>query len=161
MSLKKARELEPEINSIAENEEGVFELLELAERLEDLTRNVGMHAGGVLIAPGKLTDFTPLYCADGSSATVSQFDKDDVEKAAINYGPIEMRPLPMGHSAKRAFQPQRDADVGFGPGRGGTLPVSGGTVGVAIDGRGRPLVLPEDAGRRKELIKKWLWTVGG
>jgi DNA polymerase-3 subunit alpha len=42
-----------------------------------------MHAGGVLIAPGKLTDFTPLYCAEGSTAMVSQFDKDDVEKAGL------------------------------------------------------------------------------
>ena len=42
-----------------------------------------MHAGGVLIAPGKLTDFTPLYSAEGSGAMVSQFDKDDVEKAGL------------------------------------------------------------------------------
>jgi DNA polymerase-3 subunit alpha len=83
VSLKKARELEPEINSIAENEEGVPELLELAGRLEDLTRNVGMHAGGVLIAPGQLTDFCPLYCADSSTSVVSQFDKDDVESIGL------------------------------------------------------------------------------
>ncbi|HEU0187784.1 MAG TPA: DNA polymerase III subunit alpha, partial [Gallionellaceae bacterium] len=66
VSLKKARELEPEFNAIVNAEEGVEELLELCGRLEDLTRNVGMHAGGVLIAPGKLTDFCPLYCAEGS-----------------------------------------------------------------------------------------------
>jgi DNA polymerase-3 subunit alpha len=54
-----------------------------AEKLEGLTRNVGMHAGGVLIAPGKLTDFCPLYAADGTSSVVSQFDKDDVEKAGL------------------------------------------------------------------------------
>src|SRR5450759_3788734 len=83
VSLKKAREMEPEINSIAESEEGVPELLELAERLEDLTRNVGMHAGGVLIAPGQLTDFCPLYCADSSTSVVSQFDKDDVESIGL------------------------------------------------------------------------------
>jgi DNA polymerase-3 subunit alpha len=83
VSLKKARAMEPEINAIAEREEGVPELLELAERLEDLTRNVGMHAGGVLIAPGKLTDFCPLYCADSSESTVSQFDKDDVEAVGL------------------------------------------------------------------------------
>ena len=83
VSLKKARQMEPEINSIAENEEGVGELLELAERLEDLTRNVGMHAGGVLIAPGRLTDFCPLYCADSSTSVVSQFDKDDVESIGL------------------------------------------------------------------------------
>ena len=58
-------------------------MLELGERLEDLTRNVGMHAGGVLIAPGKLTDFCPLYCAEGSESTVSQYDKDDVEAVGL------------------------------------------------------------------------------
>ncbi len=83
VSLKKARELEPEFNAIINSEEGVEELLELGGRLEDLTRNVGMHAGGVLIAPGKLTDFCPLYCAEGSDSVVSQFDKDDVELAGL------------------------------------------------------------------------------
>ena len=83
VSLRKARETAPEINEIAEREEGVPELLELAERLEDLTRNVGMHAGGVLIAPGQLTDFCPLYCADAQASVVSQFDKDDVEAVGL------------------------------------------------------------------------------
>lgn len=88
VSLQKARETEPEINAIAEREEGVPELLELAARLEDLTRNVGMHAGGVLIAPGKLTDFCPLYSAENVQAgqdgkAVSQFDKDDVEAIGL------------------------------------------------------------------------------
>lgn len=83
VSLAKARQMEPEINAIAASEEGVEELLELAGRLEDLTRNVGMHAGGVLIAPGQLTDFCPLYCADSSTSVVSQFDKDDVEAIGL------------------------------------------------------------------------------
>ncbi len=83
VSLAKARMMEPEINAIAEREEGVPELLELAGRLEDLTRNVGMHAGGVLIAPGQLTDFCPLYCADSEASVVSQFDKDDVEAVGL------------------------------------------------------------------------------
>jgi DNA polymerase-3 subunit alpha len=83
VSLRKARELEPEFNAVIASEEGVEELLELGERLEDLTRNVGMHAGGVLIAPGKLTDFCPLYCAEGSGSVVSQLDKDDVEAVGL------------------------------------------------------------------------------
>ena len=83
VSLKKARELEPEFNAIISSEEGVEELLELGARLEDLTRNVGMHAGGVLIAPGKLTDFCPLYYAEGSDKGISQFDKDDVEQIGL------------------------------------------------------------------------------
>ena len=83
VSLAKAREMEPEFNAIIASEEGVEELMELGMRLEDLTRNVGMHAGGVLIAPGKLTDFCPLYCAEGSESTVSQYDKDDVEAVGL------------------------------------------------------------------------------
>ena len=83
VSLKKAREMEPEFNAVIASEEGVEELMELGERLEDLTRNVGMHAGGVLIAPGKLTDFCPLYCTEGSDSTVSQYDKDDVEAVGL------------------------------------------------------------------------------
>ena len=83
VSIRKAREMEPEFNSIVGSEEGVGDLLELCESLEDLTRNVGMHAGGVLISPGKLSDFCPLYCAEGSENAVSQFDKDDVEKVGL------------------------------------------------------------------------------
>jgi len=88
ISLKDAREKEPAINDRIEQEEEIRELWALAERLEGLTRNVGMHAGGVLIAPGKLTDFCPLYSAQGevdgvTQSVVSQFDKDDVEKAGL------------------------------------------------------------------------------
>ena len=66
-----------------QKEEEVRELLALGEKLEGLTRNVGMHAGGVLIAPGKLTDFCPLYAAEGTDNVVSQFDKDDVEAVGL------------------------------------------------------------------------------
>jgi DNA polymerase-3 subunit alpha len=83
ITLEKAREQEPAINERAGREEEIGELLALAEKLEGLTRNVGMHAGGVLIAPGKLTDFCPLYSAGGAESAVSQFDKDDVEKAGL------------------------------------------------------------------------------
>ena len=83
ITLEKAREQEPAIVERIEREEEIRELWTLAEKLEGMTRNVGMHAGGVLIAPGKLTDFCPLYSADGGATTVSQFDKDDVEKAGL------------------------------------------------------------------------------
>ena len=83
ITLADAREMEPQLKEREKNEEEVAELLALAEKLEGLTRNVGMHAGGVLIAPGKLTDFCPLYVADASDAAVSQFDKDDVEAVGL------------------------------------------------------------------------------
>jgi len=83
ITLKMAREMEPLLAEREQKEEEVRELLELGERLEGITRNVGMHAGGVLIAPGKLTDFCPLYCAEGTDSVVSQFDKDDVEAVGL------------------------------------------------------------------------------
>ncbi|MBC7778861.1 MAG: DNA polymerase III subunit alpha [Proteobacteria bacterium] len=78
-----AREVEPQIEAREKAEEEVAELLALGERLEGVVRNVGMHAGGVLIAPGKLTEFCPLYVAEGTDAAVSQFDKDDVEAVGL------------------------------------------------------------------------------
>ncbi len=83
LSLAKAIEAEPQLKAKLEEEEEVRELFDLAGRLEDLTRNVGMHAGGVLIAPGKLTDFCPLYSGDNGGSVVSQYDKDDVEKVGL------------------------------------------------------------------------------
>ena len=83
MTLEKALMVEPQLKQLMQGEEEVRELIDLARSLEGLARNVGMHAGGVIIAPGKLTDFTPLYCAENASAMVSQFDKDDVEKAGL------------------------------------------------------------------------------
>ncbi|MEW6120496.1 MAG: DNA polymerase III subunit alpha [Pseudomonadota bacterium] len=83
VSLAKALEMEPQLKERYDAEEEVRALFGLAEKLEELTRNVGMHAGGVLIAPGKLTDFCPLYRAEGSDSVVSQYDKDDVEAIGL------------------------------------------------------------------------------
>src|SRR5262245_1890354 len=83
ITLADARAMEPQLKERERNEEEVRELLALAEQLEGLTRNVGMHAGGVLIAPGRLTDFCPLYAADGSGSVVSQFDMKDVEAVGL------------------------------------------------------------------------------
>ena len=83
-TLERALSDEPAFKARYEREDEVRALIDLARPLEGLTRNVGMHAGGVLIAPGKLTDFCPLYCQPGQeSSAVSQFDKDDVEAAGL------------------------------------------------------------------------------
>ena len=74
---------EPVLAERLEKEDEVKTLLALAQKLEGMTRNVGMHAGGVLIAPGKLTDFCPLYQQPGSTSAVSQYDKDDVEAIGL------------------------------------------------------------------------------
>jgi DNA polymerase-3 subunit alpha len=83
VSLADARLKEPAFAERERKEEEVRALLAVAEPLEDLTRNVGMHAGGVLIAPGRLTDFCPLYKAPGTDSVVAQYDKDDVEAVGL------------------------------------------------------------------------------
>jgi DNA polymerase-3 subunit alpha len=83
VTIADALKQEPQLAERYQKEDEVRTLLDLAQKLEGMTRNVGMHAGGVLIAPGKLTDFTPLYQQPGSESAVSQFDKDDVEAAGL------------------------------------------------------------------------------
>ncbi len=78
-----ALELEPLLYERVRKEEDVKTVIEMAQKLEGMTRNIGMHAGGVLIAPGKLTDFCPLYQQPGSESAVSQYDKDDVEAIGL------------------------------------------------------------------------------
>lgn len=82
LSLEAAMTAEPDIERIIAAEDAE-ELIILAKKLEDLTRNLGMHAGGVLIAPGKISNFCPVYQADESSVTVSMFDKGDVEDIGL------------------------------------------------------------------------------
>lgn len=83
-SLSDALEGEPEFKRRYDEDEEVQSIVDSSLPLEGLVRNVGMHAGGVLIAPGKLTDFCPLYCQPGhSGSVVSQYDKDDVEAAGL------------------------------------------------------------------------------
>ncbi|MCC2675238.1 MAG: dnaE1, partial [Ramlibacter sp.] len=83
ITIADALKQEPILAERYQREDEVKTLLDLAQKLEGMTRNVGMHAGGVLIAPGKLTDFTPLYQQPGSDSAVSQYDKDDVEAAGL------------------------------------------------------------------------------
>ena len=83
ITLSDALVKEPQLAERRETEEELRELLELALRLEGLVRNVGMHAGGVLISPGKISDFSPIYCQADGASLVSQYDKDDVEAVGL------------------------------------------------------------------------------
>lgn len=83
ITLKSALEKEPQLQERREKEEEVAKLLELALRLEGVVRNVGMHAGGVLIAPGKISDYSAVYCQENGDSLVSQYDKDDVEAVGL------------------------------------------------------------------------------
>lgn len=83
MTLKKAFEEEPLLGEFVASDEDAQEIMEMAYKLEGITRNVGKHAGGVVIAPTRLTDFTPLYCDESGEGLVTQFDKNDVETAGL------------------------------------------------------------------------------
>ncbi|HEY8384623.1 MAG TPA: DNA polymerase III subunit alpha, partial [Porticoccaceae bacterium] len=83
MTLQKAYEQEEVLREFLDSDEEAQEIWEMALQLEGITRNVGKHAGGVVIAPTTLTDFSPLYCDDTGGGLVTQFDKDDVEQAGL------------------------------------------------------------------------------
>ncbi|MDA1074720.1 MAG: DNA polymerase III subunit alpha [Proteobacteria bacterium] len=83
MTLAKAVEQVSELRAFIEENEEVGEIMEMAYQLEGIVRNVGRHAGGVVIAPSALTEFVPLYVDEMSSGLVSQFDKDDVEQVGL------------------------------------------------------------------------------
>ncbi len=83
ITLEKALEQEPSLQKRYQEEEEVKNLINLAKKLEGITRNVGKHAGGVVIAPSKLTDFAPLYYESEHAQGVIQFDKDDVEAIGL------------------------------------------------------------------------------
>jgi DNA polymerase-3 subunit alpha len=83
MTLDKALVESEDLHQAYSGEEEVAELIDMARKLEGLARNAGKHAGGVVIAPTVLTDFTPLYCEPGGDNLVTQFDKDDVEAVGL------------------------------------------------------------------------------
>ena len=83
ITLEKALEQSEELAMMYRDDEEVAAIIDLARSLEGLVRNAGKHAGGVVIAPGKLTDFTPLYCEDGGTHIITQLDKDDVEAVGL------------------------------------------------------------------------------
>ena len=83
MTLTKAMAESAEMKEFVESSEEASEIMDMAFKLEGIVRNVGRHAGGVVIAPSALTDFVPLYTEESGTGLVSQFDKDDVERAGL------------------------------------------------------------------------------
>jgi DNA polymerase-3 subunit alpha len=111
MTLDKALEQEEELRRLYDNESEVHDLIDLARTLEGLARNAGTHAGGVVIAPSVLTDFTPLYCEEGSTTPVTQFDKDDVEAAGlVKFDFLGLRTLTIIDWVVRDINEQRRAN---------------------------------------------------
>ena len=124
ITLSDALVKEPQLAERRETEEELRELLELALRLEGLVRNVGMHAGGVLISPGKISDFSPIYCQADGASLVSQYDKDDVEAVGlVKFDFLGLRTLTILELALENANKQR-ATEGLEPLSFATLPLN-------------------------------------
>ncbi len=115
---KRAKEKEgyvvAEFKERYETEDDVRDLVDLALQLEDLTRNAGKHAGGVVIAPSPLSDFCPLFAehdAEGRGRNpVTQFDKDDVESIGlVKFDFLGLRTLTIIDWAVKAINARRQA----------------------------------------------------
>lgn len=111
---------------------------------------------GAVIAPvGRARRGTPVIRVQAT------FEDGSETKTEVKFGAIEVMPLPSGQSAQLHLHPLHRFDVGLGgPGRGGRVRVVGGSLGIIIDARGRPLQLPSDPELRSESLKRWIWALG-
>lgn len=122
ITLDKALQQEERLAQLYKDEEEVRILIDLAKKLEGLTRNAGKHAGGVVISPSLLTDFAPLYCEEGGSNLVTQFDKNDVESVGlVKFDFLGLRTLTIINwtikiiNARRKLQQEAPLDIGAIP----------------------------------------------
>lgn len=83
MTLEKAVEQENDLNDFLKSDDEAAEIWDMAMQLEGISRNCGKHAGGVVISPSRITDFSPIYCDESGHGVVTQFDKNDVEDAGL------------------------------------------------------------------------------
>ncbi|MFL6653224.1 MAG: DNA polymerase III subunit alpha, partial [Sulfurifustis sp.] len=110
MTLDRALEVEPLLKERYDKEEDVKSLLDMARALEGLARNAGKHAGGVVIAPGPLTDYMPLYCEQGGREAVTQFDMEDLEKLGlVKFDFLGLRTLTIIDKAVKMINRAREA----------------------------------------------------
>ncbi|MCG7898751.1 MAG: DNA polymerase III subunit alpha [Candidatus Thiodiazotropha weberae] len=108
MTLDKALNESDDLKHSYQTDEEVGELIDMAKKLEGCARNAGKHAGGVVISPGLLTDFTPLYCEANGEGLVTQFDKDDVEKVGlVKFDFLGLRTLTIVDWALKAVNGER------------------------------------------------------
>ena len=111
MTLAKAVEQEEVLKTFIQEDEEAAEIWEMALQLEGITRNVGKHAGGVVIAPTKLTDFAALYCDEEGGGLVTQFDKNDVEDAGlVKFDFLGLRTLTIVDWALKMINPRLEAE---------------------------------------------------
>jgi len=121
-----------------------------------LESNSFLHLGTVISPVGKARPGTPIM-------QIKMIQESGREtRLEVNQGTLQVLPLPYGQTARVQLQPYQRFDVGMGvSGRGGSLRVTGGSLGVIVDARGRPVQLPEDSLKRRQLFNQWMMSLGG
>jgi DNA polymerase III subunit alpha len=154
ITLKDAIAKEPQLAERLEKEEEVKELLELALRLEGLTRNVGMHAGGVLISPSKISDFSPVYCQANGESLVSQYDKDDVEAVGlVKFDFLGLRTLTILDMALKSANEERKAQ-GLDPLSFETIPLEDKATFQLLKSANTTAVFQLESRGMKDMLKQ-------
>jgi DNA polymerase III subunit alpha len=154
ITLDKALEQEEELRRLYEGDAEIRELIDLARSLEGLARNAGTHAGGVVIAPSVLTDFTPLYCEEGSTTPVTQFDKDDVEAAGlVKFDFLGLRTLTIIDWAVRDINAARAA-LGEAPLAMNALPMDDAATYALLKSTRTTAVFQLESRGMKDLIRR-------
>jgi len=145
---------EAELKRQYETEEDIRTLIDLARRLEGLARNAGKHAGGVVIAPNRLTDYSPLYCEEGSNSPVTQFDKDDVEAVGlVKFDFLGLRTLTIIDRAVAIVNAQR-AQAGLAALSIDELPMDDEATFRLLKACGTTAVFQLESRGMKDLIKR-------
>jgi DNA polymerase-3 subunit alpha len=154
ITLEDAIGKEPELKRLYRQDEEVRNLLDLARALEGLTRNAGKHAGGVVIAPSVLTDFTPLYCEPGGGNVITQFDKDDVEAAGlVKFDFLGLRTLTILDWAMATVNAGR-ARAGEAPLELGTLPMDDAPTFALLKSCATTAVFQLESRGMKDLVRR-------
>ncbi|MBW6390486.1 DNA polymerase III subunit alpha [Billgrantia antri] len=156
MTLAKAIEAEPALKEFIENDEEAAEIWEMAVKLEGITRGTGKHAGGVVIAPTKLTDFSPLLCDEEGNGLVVQFDKNDIEEAGlVKFDFLGLRTLTIIDWALEMVDKVR-AVKGEGPLNIDSIPLDDGPTFEMLKRAETTAVFQLESRGMKELIKRLL-----
>ncbi|WP_394427130.1 DNA polymerase III subunit alpha [Vreelandella stevensii] len=156
MTLAKAIKQEPALKEFIDNDEEAEEIWEMALKLEGTTRGTGKHAGGVVIAPTKLTDFSPLLCDEDGAGLVVQFDKNDIEDAGlVKFDFLGLRTLTIIDWALEMVDKVRDA-AGQGPLNIDAIPLDDGKTFEMLKRAETTAVFQLESRGMKELIKRLL-----
>jgi DNA polymerase III subunit alpha len=154
MTLAKALDQEETLRDFLRDDDQAQEIWDMACQLEGITRNVGKHAGGVVIAPSQLVDFAPLYCDESGGGLVTQFDKNDVEEAGlVKFDFLGLRTLTIIAWAldminvERAKQGQANLDIN-------TLPLDDAAVFESLQKADTTAVFQLESRGMKDLIKR-------